>query len=102
MSGECDKFVDLKMSKKMLCDIPIKDTRKLNISFSDLFERDLKKVLETLEKLCQGSCDHIDYVKAYKYFVDAWSPVFEEEVVFCEKCKNEFVACVCMEIDNER
>jgi len=48
--------------------------KKLNISMNDLFERDLKNVLETLEKLCQGNADHADYVKAYKYFVDIWSP----------------------------
>jgi len=49
-------------------------TKKLNIELRDLFERDLKNVLVTLEKLCQGKVDHVDYVKAYKYFVDTWNP----------------------------
>lgn len=58
----------------MLSDIPKDGVRKLNISITDHFERDLKNVLETLEKLCQGNADHVDYVKAYKYFVERWSP----------------------------
>lgn len=58
----------------MLSDIPIEGTKKLNICLVDIFERDLKNVLETLEKLCQGNADHADYVKAYKYFVERWSP----------------------------
>lgn len=48
--------------------------KRLNISIHDLFERDLKNVLSTLEKLCQGNANHADYVKAYKYFTDTWSP----------------------------
>jgi hypothetical protein len=33
---------------------------------NDLFERDLKNVLDVLEKLCRNKADHIDYVTAYK------------------------------------
>jgi hypothetical protein len=39
-----------------------------------LFRRDLKHVLETLEKLILGKADHTDYVKAYEYFIKTWCP----------------------------
>jgi len=39
-----------------------------------LFESDLTHLLNTLEKLCQGNRDHIDYVEAYRSFVKKWSP----------------------------
>ena len=39
-----------------------------------LFRRDLKHVLETLEKSILGKVDHIDYVKAYEYFIKTWCP----------------------------
>lgn len=58
----------------MLNDIPKDGPRKLNISMHDLFERDLKNVLNTLEKLCHGKANHADYVIAYDYFVGIWGP----------------------------
>lgn len=48
---------------------------------TDLFKRDLKNVLDTLENLCQGKADHFDYVKSYKYFIDTWAPILHEETV---------------------
>jgi len=39
-----------------------------------MFERDLKNVLDTLEKLCHGKANHADYVMAYDYFMSIWSP----------------------------
>lgn len=61
----------------MLNDIPEDNpgrAKRLNITERDLFERDLKNLLNNLEHLCQGKAEHVDYVKAYKYFVDSWSP----------------------------
>jgi hypothetical protein len=43
-------------------------------STKDLFENDLKTVLNILEKLCKGEVDHIDYVKCRKKFIDTWAP----------------------------
>lgn len=39
-----------------------------------LFEKDLAHLLDTLEKLWQGKCDHVEYIKAYRYFVETWCP----------------------------
>ena len=35
---------------------------------------DLNHVLKTLEKVNNGLGDHVDYVKAYEYFVHRWGP----------------------------
>lgn len=43
-----------------------------------LFTKDLSHLLDTLEKLCQGNCDHVDYVKSYRYFTDTWGPKEEK------------------------
>lgn len=42
------------------------------------FEQDLKKLLHTLEKLCSGRADHVDYAHAYKDFVERWRPKDEQ------------------------
>jgi hypothetical protein len=42
------------------------------------FKRDLSNLLHILEHLCQGHADHVDYVKAYKYFINTWAPKNEE------------------------
>ena len=42
------------------------------------FKRDLSNLLHTLEHVCQGYVDHVDYVKAYKYFINTWAPKIEE------------------------
>lgn len=41
---------------------------------NEIFERDLKNVLYTLEKLLDGNVDHVHYIRAYQYFVNTWSP----------------------------
>lgn len=48
--------------------------KRLDIRLHDLFERDLKNILNTLEKLCHGKANHADYVMAYDYFVGIWGP----------------------------
>lgn len=61
----------------MLSDIAKENSdypERLTISMNGLFERDLNYLLQTLEKVCQGNANHIDYVSAYKYFFKQWCP----------------------------
>lgn len=40
----------------------------------DVFENDLCRILDILEKLCFKKVAHIEYVQAYKEFVEKWGP----------------------------
>ncbi len=40
----------------------------------ELFEQELKHLLYILEKACYGKVDHVEYLKAYKCFVEMWGP----------------------------
>lgn len=40
----------------------------------ELFIKDLKNLLIITEKLALYNEDHINYVKAYKDFIDTWAP----------------------------
>ncbi len=48
--------------------------RKLDWTAVDSFEEELKGVLRALENVTRGRCDHIDYVRAYRMFVERWAP----------------------------
>jgi len=51
---------------------------------NQMFEKDLKNVVDTLEKLCHGKTNHANYVMAYDNFVSKWSPGKESK----PKCKS--------------
>ncbi len=52
----------------------MEDEEDTEHSKRSLFLIDLQKLLSTLEGLCYSKINHIDYVKAYKSFIDTWGP----------------------------
>lgn len=47
---------------------------KMNATDQERFHHDLTALLHTLERCKNLQCDHVDYVKRHKYFIDTWSP----------------------------
>lgn len=45
----------------------------------NIFKRDFENVLIILEKLCRGDCDHVDFTRTCKYFIDTWAPKQENK-----------------------
>ena len=55
----------------------------------EVFERDLRHVLVTLENLLRGKANHIDYTLAVKYFIDTWAPPDGLDPSLLPRCLNE-------------